>query len=152
MCCLFPSKAIPNFHTLSRLVRLSLVTPAPPANHDKLVPHSHSLSRYLSSSNPPQYLYPSLYQRKMQLRHSICALLLFTLSQTAFATLEYSADARRMTSSSITKRADAVQEAFLLGSLVESQPLAKRQSVCPISGYSLCSNGVVCCKFFSLSL
>ena len=102
----------------------------------------------LSQLIQPATLYTSSYQRKMQLRHSIYAILLLTLSGVAFATLEHMADVQRMTSSGITKRADAVSERLLGGCLLESQSLEKRQSVCPVSGYSPCPKDKdVCCKF-----
>ena len=81
----------------------------------------------------------------MQLRHIICAIPLLALSGVAFATLEYTAEVRRMTSSGITKRADVAQ-GFLRGSLPKSQPLEKRHTECT-SGKFLCSHGTMCCKF-----
>ena len=88
----------------------------------------------------------------MQLRNSLCAILilLLTLSQVAFATLEYAADGTHlMASSRIAKRANVLVKGGFVPRLPGSQPSKKRQQTCPPVTFA-CSDGIGCCKLFSI--
>ena len=85
----------------------------------------------------------------MQLRIGICAILLLSLSQVAFASLEYAMGGlHMMASSKITKRVDVSAEGSLRRSASsENQPSKKRQLTTCEPDYFPCPDGLGCCKF-----
>ena len=83
----------------------------------------------------------------MQLRNGIRAIVLLTLSQVAFVSMQSTTDVRRMGAlSGITKRADSFAKALMRNLPMENRPLEKRQDFCPVGEYE-CDIGFGCCKF-----